>query len=480
MSEQILGTGIQLEVEPLRTYDYERAFGAIKADIEFPSYYIIPQERMGIIKNQGTVGACVGCVISSLTEVFEKIEAEKDNRNLAEEDVEFSEGWAYGALREATDRYYGMYVSLALEQWRKKGVVPKKYFSFLEEMPDMRDRVDEFPELYEEAKRYRINSYVSLNYAKKDKRDLAIKEAIYNKNYGLLSVSNKYFHEPHCIMLIGWNDEADTYIIKNSWGEKWNGDGIAEIPKKEINDAYLITDEEISLPFVDVVADDNVWYYGDVKNVYLSNLMNGVSETEFAPLEDVTRAEFSTLLGRLVNLSNERLENIVKILKIKHNRANNYYNPSDYLIQKKQTDEMSFKDVLEDAWYYNDVKIAYEYGLINGKSAEIFDPEANITRAEIATLIVRICDLFIEKLNYILKKSNKKTIKKSNEEIYFTDVTEKDWFYSAVKGVYNLGIMQGKNEDCFDPNVFTTRAETAAIINRLSKYFDSMNFNAVN
>lgn len=479
MDKQFIGVGgIQLEAEPLRLYDYERAFGKVSATTEFPSYYIIPKERMGVIKDQGSVGACVGCVISSLAEVFEKIEAEKDGRNLEVEDVEFSEGWAYGALREATDNYYGMYVTSALEHWRKKGVVPKKYFNFLEEMPLMRKRVDAFPDLYKIAERYRIKSYVSLNYADKERKDRAIKEAIYSRNQGLLSVSSDYFGEGHCIMLVGWNDKTDKYIIKNSWGEKWDGDGIAEIPKREVNFAYLITDEELGLPFTDIPND--AWYFGDVKNVYLGNLMNGISETEFAPLNNVTRAEFATLLGRLIKLTNEKLENIVNIFKIKTKKTNSYYVPSSYLIQKSRTNQMKFTDVNKEAWYYNDIVDAYEYGLINGKSESIFDPDANITRAEIATLVVRICNLFLEKLNYILTRTNKRKITITEIDCDFIDVTEKDWFYSAIKTVYSLGIMSGKGNNYFDPNTFTTRAETAVIINRLSKYIDNKNFIAVN
>lgn len=478
MDKQFIAVGgIQPEVEPLRTYDYERVFGTNSEENDYPSYYILPKDRIGIIKNQGSVGACVGCVMSSLTEVFEKIEAEKDGRNLSDEDVEFSEGWAYGALREAKDNYWGMFTSLALEQWRKKGIVPKKYFNFLEEMPLMRQRVDAFPELYEIAKRYRIKSYVSINYAIREKRDLAIKEAIYNRKHGLLAVSTDYFGESHCIMLIGWDDKNDRYIFKNSWGEKWSGDGIGEIPKREINFVYVITDEELGLPFIDVKTDD--WYYGDVKNVYLGNLMNGISDTEFGSLNNITRAEFATLLGRLVTLTNERLENIVNILKIKYNKSNSYYNPSFYLIQNSRTNQMPFVDVSSEAWYYNDVITAYKYGLINGKTETTFEPESYITRAEIATLIVRISNLFLEKLNYILTRTNKQKIVEKENDFNFTDVLEQDWFYSAVKTIYNLGIMSGKENNCFDPNSFTTRAETAAIINRLSKYIDSKNYIAV-
>jgi hypothetical protein len=479
MNNEFRGVGgIQLEVEPLRTYDYEKAFGAVSTTAEYPSYFIIPTSRMGVIKNQGNVGCCVGCVMSSLAEVFEKIEAEKDGRNLEDTEVEFSEGWAYGALRDATHRYWGMYPTLAMEHWRQKGMLPKKYFNFLEEMPMMRKKVDTFPELYEKAVRYKINSYVSLNYANKQKRDLAIKEAIFNRNYGLLSVSTEYFGESHCIMIVGWNDEKDKYIIKNSWGEKWNGNGLAEIPKNEIDYVYLVTDEELGLPFKDVKND--AWYYGDIKNVYLGNLMNGISDTEFCPLQNVTRAEFSTILGRLVNLTNEKLENIVKILKVKYNRADTYYNSSSYLLQKVKKDKMQFTDVPNEAWYYKDIINAYEYGLINGKSEHIFDPEAPITRAEIATLIIRICDLFLERINYILKRSNKKEIKKENNSINFQDVLMEDWFYTNIKAICNLGIMNGKSEKNFEPNAFTTRAETATVINRLSKYIDAQNFLAIN
>ena len=48
--------------------------------------------------------------------------------------------------------------------------------------------------------------------------------------------------------------------------------------------------------------------------------------------------------------------------------------------------DLPFTDVKTDAWYYNDIKIAYEGGLINGKSATVFDPDANLTYAEAVKL----------------------------------------------------------------------------------------------
>ena len=48
--------------------------------------------------------------------------------------------------------------------------------------------------------------------------------------------------------------------------------------------------------------------------------------------------------------------------------------------------ELPFTDIPADAWYYSDVKTAYESGLINGKGADTFAPEANMTYAEAVKL----------------------------------------------------------------------------------------------
>ncbi|HHX53849.1 MAG TPA: S-layer homology domain-containing protein [Clostridiales bacterium] len=47
-----------------------------------------------------------------------------------------------------------------------------------------------------------------------------------------------------------------------------------------------------------------------------------------------------------------------------------------------------FADVPESAWYYSDVKSAYESGLINGKSEDTFAPDDNLTYAEAVKLAV--------------------------------------------------------------------------------------------
>ena len=49
---------------------------------------------------------------------------------------------------------------------------------------------------------------------------------------------------------------------------------------------------------------------------------------------------------------------------------------------------MPFKDVPKDEWYYKAVQHAYNAGFMNGTSADTFEPEKQLTRAELAQALV--------------------------------------------------------------------------------------------
>ena len=50
----------------------------------------------------------------------------------------------------------------------------------------------------------------------------------------------------------------------------------------------------------------------------------------------------------------------------------------------------------------------------------------------------------------------------------FTDVTEGDWFYDAVRYAYETGLMDGVGDSLFAPNSETTRAQLVTILYRLA------------
>lgn len=286
--------GAKNEDQPLRMYDFELVCGA--SDDEFPEEFEI--ERKATIKDQGNIGACVACTLAEIGQyLYEK---------------EMSEAWAYGSFRSDADKNPGLFTTRALDLWKTIGQVPLSDFGVLEEMPEIRKLTNKFPQLLDIAKNYRIGGYASLNYANAEKKDKAIKQALMKDGIGLVAVSSDYFGESHCIMITGWNDKNDAYKIQNSWGTDWKDNGFGEIPKKEINYVYAVFVEEFKLPFKDVPTDR--WSYKPIKNMYLSGLINGVSETLFEPERPITREEVATIFDRLCKKIDEKFENVYKRL----------------------------------------------------------------------------------------------------------------------------------------------------------------------
>ena len=290
-----------------RDYDFEKVFFELNPKEVFPSVYEIPRENTGSLKDQGDVGACVAEVICQIAEVLWTDE-------LAEEKLEMSEGFSYASLRDEGHKGSGLIVSQAMKLWCDLGTLPKRYFDKLYEMPDIKEIVDAIPDFYQVAKKYRISGYCNLNYADKLKRDSCIKYALSNLGYGLVAVSHDWFRGgSHCIQLVGWNDENDTYIFKNSWGKDYGTDGFGEIPKSEIDGVYLPVLENIGLPFSDVPSD--AWYFKFVKNMYFSGLMKGTSEDSFEPDRAITRAEAAALCYNIIKAMDDRFDILNKVLK---------------------------------------------------------------------------------------------------------------------------------------------------------------------
>ena len=92
------------------------------------------------------------------------------------------------------------------------------------------------------------------------------------------------------------------------------------------------------------------------------------------------------------------------------------------------------------------------YAYIIGRSDKI-EPEAEITRAEVATIVFRLLKDEVRDEN--LTESNS-----------FTDVAATDWYNTAISTMASLGVLQGYPDGSFRPNANITRAEFAAICAR--------------
>ena len=95
------------------------------------------------------------------------------------------------------------------------------------------------------------------------------------------------------------------------------------------------------------------------------------------------------------------------------------------------------------------------YAYVVGYSDGTVRPNANISRAEVATIFFRL-------LKEEVRDGNLTT------ENIFADVTNGQWHNKAISTMAKLGIVKGRRADNFDPDASITRAEFAAICARFN------------
>ncbi len=98
-------------------------------------------------------------------------------------------------------------------------------------------------------------------------------------------------------------------------------------------------------------------------------------------------------------------------------------------------------------WAEADVNLMASKGLVSGKGNG-YDPEAPVTRAEFATMLLRAVG-----------------VAQSSEAVGFTDVSDSDWFAPYVSGAKKAGIFEGMPyAEEFGPDTPITRQEMSAMI----------------
>lgn len=124
---------------------------------------------------------------------------------------------------------------------------------------------------------------------------------------------------------------------------------------------------------------------------------------------------------------------------------------SSYVVVENK---VSFDDTAAvEAWAGRAIEVIAAKGAINGKAEGVFDPSANVTRAEFAKMLVHALDL-----------------DNSSAKEGFADVKAGDWFAPYVASAYEKGIINGRSATKFDPTAKITRAEMATMVTRALKY----------
>lgn len=172
------------------------------------------------------------------------------------------------------------------------------------------------------------------------------------------------------------------------------------------------------------------WGYENIMSLVNSGIIKGYEDGTFRPEGNVTRAEFIKMIG----------EDAIK----RGNNVPNYTNKR-------------FNDVTSSHWAYTYINWAKVKGIVNGKSESVFEPNAKITRQEMAVMLY----------NYATNVLGK-SFSSSSSNTFGDKGAIDSWAATAVNAMYNAGIINGKNGN-FEPKDNATRAEAATMLNRLIK-----------
>lgn len=163
----------------------------------------------------------------------------------------------------------------------------------------------------------------------------------------------------------------------------------------------------------------NHWANKTISKWQEEGLLNGDANGSINPDNNITRAEFMTLVNKA----------------LKYNKTGNKIK--------------NYKDIKETDWYYNQVMIALEEGYINGTSKTTISPNSTITRQEVMSIISKIANI----------ETKSKIDKKEVKDIDKTSA----WARQAVENMIGNGYISGY-QGKINPLEKMTRAESITLI----------------
>jgi hypothetical protein len=121
---------------------------------------------------------------------------------------------------------------------------------------------------------------------------------------------------------------------------------------------------------------------------------------------------------------------------------------------ENQVSEVKFTDMANQPSFANaKLQALYAKGLIQGKSANLFDPNAPIKRGEVAIMLTKL-------FQYQSDASKQ-------SPVAFSDVKQSDWFYEGIAAAYQNNLMSGISKNEFRPNQNITNQEILVVLGKI-------------
>lgn len=221
--------------------------------------------------------------------------------------------------------------------------------------------------------------------------------------------------------LYHYDEEAERLIFETA--AEIDADGSVSLPMSHASQYAIVIDDHShagsELPFTDVRTDD--WFYDPVCCVYEMGLMTGVSDTAFAPNTTTTRGMVAAMLHRLED--------------------------------SPTAENAGFSDVHDGDWYATAANWAAGVGIVGGFGDGTFQPNAPITREQMASILYR----------YAAYKGMDVSARATLDG-YIDQPSA--WAEDVMQWAVAEGLLTGVSEDRLQPQGPATRAQVAAIFER--------------
>ncbi len=178
---------------------------------------------------------------------------------------------------------------------------------------------------------------------------------------------------------------------------------------------------------VDFADIEGHWAADAINYVVDAGLFTGATATTFEPETAMTRGMFVTVLGRLADAEGDEEQSAAQ-----------------------------FSDVAANAYYAPYVAWAAENGIVSGTEPDRFDPDAPITREQMAALLYR----------YAQFQGNDTTAADAVIEQFSDYASVSDYAVDAMNWAVENGLMNGTDNSMLAPLGNATRAEVATILMR--------------
>ena len=254
-------------------------------------------------------------------------------------------------------------------------------------------------------------AYINISYKPDDVFDVDLNNVALQINNGSINIQN------------------ETTNPENTVSKDFGYSPSGTSNKKESQDKSNTNDTETkpitnNHNFADVKATD--WYFEAVNYAVENKLMNGISDTNFAPHSPLTRGMLVTVLYR--NEGSPKISN-----------------------------NAIFNDVTNNMYYADAVAWAFQNKIVNGMSETVFSPDTNITREQFAAIIYR----YATYKNYITEITDN-----TNLQLYSDSSEISEYATDALRYAVCKKLINGKSTATLNPADTATRAETATILMR--------------